>query len=498
MQKKAGVILSYLLIFFKIIVTFFYIPFVLGSIGKDKYGLFTVVSSIIAYIAILDFGLNDSTLRYFVKFKSSKDSNEKNSILSAVSKIYTVVSILMISVIIVIYLLLDEIFLNSFTVNELVLLKKMYLVSGVSIFFTIFFNPISAILNAHEKFIFLKSLELISFFLTTVVIVIFLKQGYGVYEMVLITASVNILILLLKYLYCLKTLKINFPHFRKSNLYIKELLYYGSPIFVVIIVEQIYWKLDNILIGSLLGTTFVTYYAMGVVFQKYILSFSTAISRIMTPNMISQIDSSSKPNILNEFIKISRLQLIIISFISLNLILWGREFLVIWLGKDYEQSYAILILIMIPFTIENIGNVRNIILQVYKLYWLRAIIILIISILNIAATYILLNKIGLVGAALSTALSLMLGYIFTNILLWKKVKLKMQKFFINVWLKAIPIYFIISLAVIVSKKIYMYQVISWFSLIFCVVITGILYSLLIWFFYLNKNEKNKLKKIISR
>ena len=237
---------------------------------------------------------------------------------------------------------------------------------------------------------------------------------------------------------------------------------------------------------------------MGVVFQKYILSFSTAISRIMTPNMISQIDSSSKPNILNEFIKISRLQLIIISFISLNLILWGREFLVIWLGKDYEQSYAILILIMIPFTIENIGNVRNIILQVYKLYWLRAIIILIISILNIAATYILLNKIGLVGAALSTALSLMLGYIFTNILLWKKVKLKMQKFFINVWLKAIPIYFIISLAVIVSKKIYMYQVISWFSLIFCVVITGILYSLLIWFFYLNKNEKNKLKKIISR
>ncbi|TXK77875.1 polysaccharide biosynthesis C-terminal domain-containing protein [Mesonia sp. K4-1] len=498
MQKKAGVVLSYFIIFLKIFVVFFYVPFVLKTIGKDSYGLFTVVSSIIAYISILDFGLNDSTLRYFVKFRNSVDINQKISILSAVSKIYTTIGGIVIVALFLVYFYLDLVFINKFTTVELTLLKKMYIISGVSIFFTIFLNPIGAILSAYEKFIFLKLVELISFVITTIIIVIFLNEGYGVLEMIVITGTINIIAQFIKYCYCRVKLKICFPVFGKNNQYIKDLVFYGSPIFVVVLVEQIYWKLDNILIGAILGTTYVTYYAMGLVFQKYILSFSTAISRIMTPNLISQIDSGSKIEILNEYIKISRLQLAVICVISLNLALWGEEFLIIWLGEEYKKSYLVLLLILIPFTIENIGNVRNVILQVYKLYWIRALIIFIISILNIGATYVLLNEIGIDGAALSTSISLIIGYIFTNILLWKKVGLDLKLFFIKVWGKAFLLLTIIIVTILLFKNYYVGQISTWFSLILCVTLTGLFYFILIWFLYLNLEEKKIIKKIFSK
>ena len=75
-QKKAGTILSFFNIFFKILVTFTYIPFVLEKIGKDNYGLFSIVGAIIAYIAILDFGINDSTLRFFVRYRKEDSEIE--------------------------------------------------------------------------------------------------------------------------------------------------------------------------------------------------------------------------------------------------------------------------------------------------------------------------------------------------------------------------------------------------------------------------------------
>jgi O-antigen/teichoic acid export membrane protein len=91
-QKKGGTILSFAAIFIKILVTFTYIPFVLDKIGKDNYGLFSVIGAIIAYIAILDFGINDSTLRFFVRYRKEESEEQKKQILGSVSTIYLILT----------------------------------------------------------------------------------------------------------------------------------------------------------------------------------------------------------------------------------------------------------------------------------------------------------------------------------------------------------------------------------------------------------------------
>jgi len=492
-QKKGGTILSFMAILIKIIVVFTYIPFVLDKIGKDHFGLFSVIGSIIAYIAILDFGINDSTLRFFVSYRKEKSEEKKLQILGSVSTIYLMLTGLVIIVSSIIYFCLPLLFSNTFSVQEMTFLKQMYLISIVSVAFTIFFNPTGAIINAYEKFIILKFADILVFVSTTITIVIFLNFNFNVVMMVLVASFYNIIYVLFKFFYVRKKIQITYPTYKPSRELVKKITLYAGPIFIVIIVEQIYWKLDNIIIGSMLGTTMVTFYAMGIVFQKYILSFSTAISRIMTPDLIKKIDTNySLVKLTASYIQTSRIQLIVVLAIVLNLIYWGEPFLLIWLGNEYKVSYYVLVLVMIPFSIEIIGNLRNTFLQVYGYYWHRAIIILIVSLLNIGFTVFLIESYGIIGAAGSTCISLFLGYGATNFILWKKIGVNIFAFFREVWVKVLPVIVVTFLLFLFLNKTYV--ITSWLGLMLHVAITSFIYLVAIWFFYLSNEEKTLIGK----
>ena len=142
---------------------------------------------------------------------------------------------------------------------------------------------------------------------------------------------------------------------------------------------------------------------------------------------------------------------------------------------------------MIPFSVEIIGNLRNTFLQVYGYYWHRAIIILIVSVLNIGLTVLLIDKYGIIGAAGSTCISLFIGYGATNFILWKKIGIDISTFFKEVWLKFVPMVAILGLLFLFLNNTY--QITNWLELIIHVTITSFVYIVAIWFIYLNKEEK---------
>ena len=185
----------------------------------------------------------------------------------------------------------------------------------------------------------------------------------------------------------------------------------------------------------------------------------------------------------------------IVLLITLNLVFWGKPFLKIWLGDEYTISYYVLLFVLIPFSLEIIGNLRNVFLQVYGYYWHRAGIILIISVINIGLTIVLIDFYGIVGAAASTCLSLLLGYIITNYLLWKKVGVKISYFFKQVWFKAVPTIGLTMLVAVLLPKIIIVD--NWLTLALVVISTSFIYAFALWILYLNLNEKEILKKMIN-
>lgn len=82
--------------------------------------------------------------------------------------------------------------------------------------------------------------------------------------------------------------------------------------------------------------------------------------------------------------------------------MFGQQFLVLWLNEDFALSYYVLLFVLLPFSLEIIGNSRNIVLQVKEAYWYRSLTMVIMAIINIILTLLLLPRFGVIGAAVGT------------------------------------------------------------------------------------------------
>ena len=268
-ERKKGAILSYISIVLKLVVAFVYTPFLISSLGNSEYGIYNIVGSLAAYLAVLDFGINDSTVRYLVQQRKLGGSKESDEIIGSITLLYLVIGIAIAVVGSVLYFSLNSLLSASFTDYEFDLLEYIYIIAFASIVITITFNPITAILIAYEKFVLVKGIEIAAYLITIGTTTIYLILGYNVIAVVAISAIVNTTGILIKIWYVFQKLNIPFRFRGYTRFYIKELFSYALPIFFVVLVEQIYWKLDIIIIGSKLGPTIVAFYAVGIFFQKF-------------------------------------------------------------------------------------------------------------------------------------------------------------------------------------------------------------------------------------
>lgn len=495
-ERKAGVILSYVSIFIGILLALVFTPFLLNTLGMEQYGLFILASSFIAYLSILDMGMNDSIVRFLVKYRINGEFNEESNFLANMLLFYSLISLFVLMFGWVIYLNLDIFFKDSFIESDLIIFKDMFVLVVGSVSVTIFFNPITATLIASEKFIFIRTIEICSYILTTLLMFIFLNYGYKSYAMVVISISTSLAVVLFKVVFSFVKLKTKIKLVAFSFSKVTNLLNYAAPIFVVVIVEQIYWKLDNIILGSLLGPALVTIYAIGLMFHKYFMSFATAISRVMLPKVVKQVEGGASSRELTKLLtKVSRIQAFVVLMILSGLILFGFEFIHLWIGAEYQDAYYVMLFIMIPYSLELMGNLRNTILQVRGLYWYRSAVILILSILNIILTIFLVDRLGIVGASASTGLGVFLGYIAVNMIMSHKQVIHVQSYLYGLAKGIVPA---LTLALFFGYFITLIPLIGWLGLIVKVFLYIIFYLFVFYFIALNTEEKSMFIKIIRR
>lgn len=90
-QIKKGIILSYVIILLNIIVNLIYTPILIRRLGQSEYGLYSLVSSIISYLTILDFGFGNAIVLYTTKYRVNNKKKEENKLHGIFFVIYTLI-----------------------------------------------------------------------------------------------------------------------------------------------------------------------------------------------------------------------------------------------------------------------------------------------------------------------------------------------------------------------------------------------------------------------
>jgi len=488
-QRKAGIALSYVSMFLSIIIGFIYIPILLHFLGKSQYGLYQLMGSLIAYMAVMDFGLSGTITRYYSKYLSLNDEENQSNVLAISSIIYTAISVIVLIIGAVIYFNLDSIFSNSLTINELIKAKAIFIIMLVNIAITIPSHVFTAVINSHERFIFVRLLSIIQTLMQPFVVIAVMYYKADVIGLVIVQTLFNISVIAIKVYYSLNRIKIKIKLYSWNKYFVKEMIVFSFFIFLNMIIDQIYWKTDQIILGILSGTSAVAIYSIASQLDRYYINFSANINSVFLPR-ISGI--SAKTDDMTEingmFNKVGRIQFAIMSLILTGFILYGKSFIVFWVGKDFEKAYYMSLIVMIPLLIPLIENMGIIILQAKNKHAFRSKVYFIIAVLNIIMTIPLAKLYGGIGCAVATAVALFIGnVIIINIYYHKKIGIDIIAFIKEILSMTLPVLIAFNIGIIVNHYIDTANLIILASKIFVYIL---IFSIFMWFMGFNNYEKN--------
>ena len=240
-----------------------------------------------------------------------------------------------------------------------------------------------------------------------------LLLGYGAIAIIIIVTAVNFICIIADFIYCSRTIR---PQIRLSNFnfaLLKEIFAYSFFIFLSIVVDQVNWSVDSFILGLFCGTREVGIYAVAVILIGTFMMLSITISGVMLPKISKMVGTGSSDSELSaEFIKIGRLQFYVIFFICGALVLFGRDFIVLWAGTEYEKAYAIAVILALPLSVPLIQNLGISILQAKNRVKFRALGSFATAILNVAISVPLAKQYGALGGAYGTAIAITFFNVF--------------------------------------------------------------------------------------
>ena len=68
--------------FWGILVTLILMPYIVGHIGVEKYGVWAIVSVVTGYFGLLDFGIRDSFTKFIAEFYTKRDYKKLKQIIN--------------------------------------------------------------------------------------------------------------------------------------------------------------------------------------------------------------------------------------------------------------------------------------------------------------------------------------------------------------------------------------------------------------------------------
>lgn len=497
-QLKTGVLLSYGQMLISNIISIIYTPIMLRILGQNEYGLMSLTSSVISYLGLLQFGIGSSYNYFFYKTKAEKGDQEVEKLNGMFMTVYLLIGLIAFLAGMLLVLNVEWVFSTGLTDAEISKARILLLLGVVSLAFSLSTSVFGAYLNANEKFIFPRTVSLISTVLGPMVRLPLLFMGYRSIALSVVSLIFTLVgtAITIYYTVFRQRMKFKFSKFQFNLL--KNMYTFSFFIFLNQIVDQINWSIDRYIISRFYGTASVAVYSIGASINTYYVTISSTISSVFSPR-INKMTSEGNNNeeLTSLMLRVGRIQFMLMTMILTGFIFFGYYFIVgYYAGDGYELSYWVVLLLIVPVTVPLVQNTGIEIQRAKNKHQFRSIAYTIMAFLNLGISIPLCKFFGVIGSAAGTSL----GIVFANIIIMNwyyhtRLGLDMIRFWKGI-MKLLPAEVI---PVIVGFTFWKFIGITSPTRFICL---GLCYVIVfvgsMWFFGMNESEKELFAGPIRR
>jgi O-antigen/teichoic acid export membrane protein len=468
-------------------------PFIIHSLGDKMYGLWIFVGSFLGYYSLMDFGISLAVQRYCAKSIALKDYEDANSTINSAFAVFIGIGLLVLLVSCGISILVPMVMHN---IVEKAMFSKVVFILGMNFAFGLPLRVFAGVLNANFRYDINAGIEIIKLCIRTFLIIIFLKNGYGVIALALITCVVDLTAYLFKYFIARRLysyIKLNVFKFDKSK--VRSLLNYSYVRFIIEITNQLKFNVDNIVIVACIGMNEVTMYSIGARLVRYYTDFIGSSISITTPLFSMYEAIGDQGAIQTAYIFLTKISSYLSILIGSILILFGKVFILRWMGNGFEQANTVLLILIVPSIFLNAQFPSINLLYGVSKHKYYAITNCVEGVLNVVLSVALSRKFGIYGVALGTAIPMLITNIFIQpIYVCKIIKLPFHKYYVNLMVPVI----ILSVSTVYIFWFFVQNLLTadYFAISCWATVESILFIAVVWFFGFNTVEKGYLKSVI--
>lgn len=496
-QIRFGVVFSYVNIGVQVIVSLLYTPFLIRMLGQREYGLFSIAFSAIGLFSILDMGLGNANIRYTALYRASGEADKEKTLHGTLFMVYSVIGMVGFLLGMVFLANIERFFGNNMSGAEVDRLKSMFLCIIVSLSISFPLSVFGCIIRGYERFVFAKITDLLRIVLIPLLSVGLLLSGYRSVAVIAAISAMSVVLLLINAIYCLRALKIKLD-FKGFELgFLKEILAFSFFVFLGTLAYNIDNSSNQFVLGIVSGSVMVSVYALAYNLVINFTTLSLSVSAVFLP-AITKIphDENRFSRYNGYFIAIGRLQFYILALFYLGFVFFGRQFISLWAGPGFEDSYYVSLILMSTLGIYLVQTAGKSILEAMNQHQFRSVMHLLMCVVNIALSFWLSSRYGAIGAAVSLALVWLLGFGVTlNIFYAKKIRLRIGDFWLQL-LKIVPS-FIPALA-FAFLYLRFHNADTWLNLGLGAVLFALVYCLSIVLFSFNEFEKQTILEPVLR
>ena len=497
-KRTLGIILSYVLLIIDIIVGVLFVPILLKSLGDSEYGLYVMLLSTASYLAVLDFGIGGTITRYVVKFRTEKDEVKSQNFLAMGFLIYLILALLVVVLAVVLCLLLPVIYASSIAPEQMGYARIIFLILCLSTAVSLFNHAYNGLTLAYEKYSFSKATNILKIVLRVGLILVLLKFSASALMVVLVDFGLTVMLLLINVFYSKFALKVKIKLHKWDSALAKEAFIFTTAILLQSIINQFNSNLDNIVLGVYTTTAIVAVYSIALQIYAMFSNLSTAISSMYLPAISKAVfEGKSDEEVTKMVIEPSRLQLVILLLALTGFVLFGKNFITIWVGSGYMEVYLLCIILLTSSMLNLSQNSITSVLKAKNILHGKTWILLGSTAINAILTFVLVPFIGMMGAAIGTAFSMLFGYgVALNFYYHKVAKVNMFTYYKETY-KGILLATIIAFGLGILIE-WLVPLSGWVGFIVKACSYVVVYCSVILIIGLNREERGKIKKFMNK
>jgi O-antigen/teichoic acid export membrane protein len=386
-------------------------PYIVQGLGLEPYGILVLVSVVLGYVLLLDFGLSASLVKYVAQYRAVKDFEILRTYIGTALIIYAMIGLA--GCLIIGGLTYPLVGLLKVTPDLRPVAQFAFYVGAVGFSVNLVSGVFRAVIIGFQRYDLSNLINVLSGTVQTIGTVAILWQGLWLKEVVLFQLAVSLVKLGLCVLSSHRL--ISGPIFRLAfdRQVAKSLMSFGFMTFIYRVSGLLLFQFDRTYIGFVLGGAAVTYYTIPDNLGRQMHSLPASATLASFPLASELTSTQQNQTVRRLYLRGLKWTVAIASSMTAVLVALSFKVLYYWMGHEFAQVSAIpLRLLLVSYGILAFTTIPSYIVDGMGLPRYNALFASLNAAINIIGCILLIPRWGILGAAIANMLPIFMVPIY--------------------------------------------------------------------------------------